>query len=288
MSDRLFLRLEEDALHGPEAGVPAGTLRAFEPCAALQPYVGKLLLYRETFAGEVVEHVLPDGAMRLVLNLGDAPSTRDDGQGLAAGVLGAAATPAKVRLQGRVHAFSIDLKPGAANALLGTPAGEFGAEGVSLQELWGRAGELLLDQIAQAPDDAARAGILQAALRRRLPDAPAPAPLATHALALAARSEGRGSLRELAAQAGCSERRLQQLFHAHVGLPPRTWRRLLRLHACLRRLRGLRTTPTWAALADECGFYDQSHLVNEFQALCGMTPVEYWRTAIAGSSKTAG
>src|SRR5690349_15839410 len=50
MSDRLFLRLEEDTLHGPEAGLPAGTLRAFDPCEALRPFVGSLLLYRETFA----------------------------------------------------------------------------------------------------------------------------------------------------------------------------------------------------------------------------------------------
>lgn len=286
--DRLFLRLEEDTLHGPEADLPAGTLRAFEPCAALQPFVGSLLLYRERFDNDVVEHVLPDGAMRLVVNLGDAPSTRADAPGLAAGVLGASAAPAKVRLHGRVHAFSIGLKPGGAQALLGVPAGEFGAEGVSLQDLWGRDGDRLIDQLATAPNDTTRATLLQAALLQRLRATAGPVPLVTHMLDLAARRQGRGSLRELAEQAGCSERRVQQLFHAHVGLPPRTWGRLLRLHACLRRLRTTNAAPAWAELADECGFYDQSHLVNEFQALCGMTPTAYWRDAVSGSSKTAG
>lgn len=288
MSERLFLRLDEDPLHGPEADLPAGTLRAFEPCAALRPFVGSLLLYRESFADVVVEHVLPDGAMRLVVNLGDAPSTRDDAPGLVAGVLGASAAPARVRLQGRVHAFSIGLKPGAAQALLGAPAGEFSAEGVSVHELWGHAGELLLDRVAGAPDDTTRAALLQAELLARLSAAPPPTPQVTHLLDLAARHAGGGRLRDLAAAAGYSERRLQQLFHAHVGLPPRTWRRLLRLHACLRRLRGTGGAPAWAALADECGFYDQSHLINEFQALCGMTPADYWRSAIAGSSNTGG
>ena len=35
--------------------------------------------------------------------------------------------------------------------------------------------------------------------------------------------------------------------------------------------------PEWARLAADSGFYDQSHLVRECRALCGMTPVEVHR-----------
>mgnify|MGYP006198692693 CR=1 FL=1 len=47
--------------------------------------------------------------------------------------------------------------------------------------------------------------------------------------------------------------------------------RLSRLHHLLRALRR-RPTDGWAALAFDGGFCDQSHLVNEFQSLCGLTP----------------
>ena len=30
---------------------------------------------------------------------------------------------------------------------------------------------------------------------------------------------------------------------------------------------------TWAALADQCGYYDQSHLINEFRSFSGLSPV---------------
>lgn len=287
MRDRLFLRLPEDELHGPEAGPLAGaTLRAFAPEAALEPYIGTLMLYRETLASEVVEHVVPDGGLRLVVNLGEAPRT-GDGPGLVAGVLGASAAPARVTLRGRIHAFSVTLKPGAATALLGVPAGEFSEAHASLDALWGHhdAAELQ-ERMAEARSDAARAGVLQSALRQRLGDAhPAPAQQAQLALQLIATR--RGPLRDIAVQLGCSERRLQQLFHAQVGLPPRTWRRLLRLQDCLRRLRANGTsTPAWAELAIDCGFYDQPHLVNEFQALCGMSPTDYWHSVVSHSSKT--
>jgi AraC-like DNA-binding protein len=35
------------------------------------------------------------------------------------------------------------------------------------------------------------------------------------------------------------------------------------------------------------GFYDQSHLINEFQALCGLTPEQFLRRRVSGSSKTS-
>ncbi|MGQ2995972.1 MAG: helix-turn-helix transcriptional regulator, partial [Variovorax sp.] len=91
--------------------------------------------------------------------------------------------------------------------------------------------------------------------------------------------------REVAEAVGLGERRLQQLFHAQVGLSPRAWRRLARMHGCLRALRAT-PMPAWAEVAVDSGFYDQSHMVNEFRALCGVTPTEFLGRAIAGSSKT--
>ncbi|MDP9989603.1 AraC-like DNA-binding protein [Variovorax boronicumulans] len=289
MAERLFLRLDDDPLHGPESGVPAGTLRAVPVSAALQAHVSHILLYRETFAAghEVRERVLPDGAVRLVFNLGDAPSA-GDGAGLPVEAIGASAAPVVVRMRDTVEGISVTLRPGAAAALLGLPAGEVAGQAIHLDELWqGDAAELLA-RMAEAPDDAARAVLLQSVLERRLLDGRGTAHhAAMHAARLISESGGRKPLRDVAAAVGVGERRLQQLFHAHVGLSPRAWARLARLHDCLRALR-LQSAPAWADVAVESGFYDQSHLVNEFRALCGVTPTEFMGHAISGSSKTPG
>ena len=289
MAERLFLRLDDDPLHGPESGVPAGTLRAVPVSAALQAHVSHILLYRETFAAghEVHERVLPDGAVRLVFNLGDAPSA-GDGAGLPVEAIGASAAPVVVRMRDTVEGISVTLRPGAAAALLGLPAGEIASQAVHLDELWQGGAAELLERMAEAPDDAARAALLQSALERRLRDGgDAVHAAAMHAARLIAESGGRRPLRDVAAAVGVGERRLQQLFHAHVGLSPRAWARLARLHDCLRALR-LQSAPAWADVAVESGFYDQSHLVNEFRALCGVTPTEFMGHAISGSSKTPG
>ncbi|PBI88655.1 transcriptional activator FtrA [Variovorax boronicumulans] len=289
MGERLFLRLHDDPLHGPESGVPDGTLQVLPIAPALRSHVSHLLMYRETFAPghEVRERVLPDGAIRLVFNFGDAPSA-DDAPGQAVEAIGAFAAPAVVRMRDTVEGLSVALRPGAAAALLGVPAGEIAGRAVHLDELWGGEGTTLLARMAEARGDAARPQLLQQALMKRLQKAGdgTPPAAAMHAAQLIAAADGRQALREVAQAVGVGERRLQQLFHAHVGLSPRAWGRLARLHACLRALR-LHSAPAWADMALDHGFYDQSHLVNEFRALCGVTPTEFLGRRVSVSSKTA-
>jgi len=220
--------------------------------------------------------------LRLIFNLGEACSP-------SAVVVGASTAPALVCLRGRIDGVSITLRPGGAAGLLGLPAGELAGAAVSLDTLWGCEGTRLLERMARAPDDAARMAMLHAALQRRLGETDGGAVsqrAATHAARLIAASDGRRPLREVAETVGVGERRLQQLFHAHVGLSPRAWGRLARLHGCLRALRR-QENPDWAEIAIDQGYYDQSHLANEFRALCGLTPTEFLGRAVSGSSKTA-
>lgn len=287
MSERLFLRLDDDPAQGPESTAPEGSLRGLPVHPSLRRAVSHLLLYREHIPDgtEVVERVLPDGAVRLAFNLGTAPST-GTGAGLTTEAIGASTQPALVRLRGTIEGVSITLQPGAASALLGLPAAELAGTAVRLDDLWHGDGARVLERMMQAPHDDARLEVLQDALLQRLrrhEDGLHAG--AMHAARLIAASGGRRPLREVADAIGVGERRLQQLFHAHVGLSPRAYSRLARLHACLRLLRQQRT-PAWAHVAVDAGFYDQPHLANEFRALCGLTPTEFLERAVSVSSKT--
>src|SRR5690606_18477075 len=94
MTERLYLRLEGDATHGPESSAPADTLGALPVSPRLRKYVSQVIVYREQFAcnAEVLERVLPDGAVRLVFNLADAPSANSDA-GFRIEAVGACAAP---------------------------------------------------------------------------------------------------------------------------------------------------------------------------------------------------
>ena len=275
MAERLFLRLDGDPLYAPETTVPGGTMREFAVLPALRSHVSNLAVYRETIpAGqEVVERVLPDGAVHLIFQ-----------RGAPARAAGPVAAPVMLTFRGHMDGLSVTLRPGAAAAVLGVPPAEIAGSMVALGDLWG---DDALEQIAQAPTDAARVALLQRALQQRLRvhDPSVAQRQAAHAVKLIAEAGGRRALRDVAGAVGVGERRLQQIFRAEVGLSPGVWSRLARLHACLRALRRLQA-PHWAGLALDAGFYDQSHLVNEFRSLCGLTPRQFVARAVSGSSKT--
>ena len=283
MKERLFLRLADDTICGPETTVPAATLRAFPVSPPLRGHVSQVLAYRETLpVGETVtERVLPDGAVRLMFDFADSPSN-----GPSVRVAGASTSPTVLRLSGRLDGLSVALHPGATAAVLGLPAGEIESQALPLQALWGTEVSTLAAQMAEATSDAARAALLMAALQRRLATgASLHQQRAHHAARLVAGTQGRLSLRQAAAAVNVGERRLQQLFFEHVGLSFRAWARLSRLHACLRLIRQ-QAAPAWAEVAVDAGFYDQAHLANEFRALCGLSPTLFLQRGIAQSSKT--
>ena len=268
MPERLFLRLHDEPAHGPESALPAGSLQVHALLPAMRPWLAGLMSYREEFAEDkaLQERVIPDAALRLVLPL--------DGSG-APLLIGLSTRPTLLPLRGRIEGLSLTLRPGAARRLLGgMPASELREQAMPLAQCWGGEAERLQQELLSCPP-AQRALKLQQAwlplLRRRAEEPPndSAARLVELRAARAASPKPVGALVEAS---GLSERRLQQLFAAELGLPPKTYSRLLRLHGLLRRLRSSSGKPDWATLALDHGFADQSHLVHEFRRFTGLAP----------------
>jgi transcriptional regulator GlxA family with amidase domain len=75
---------------------------------------------------------------------------------------------------------------------------------------------------------------------------------------------------ELMSEFDLSGRQLERRFHQVVGIRPKLLCRILRF----RRLVDATAcgTQDWAALALDCGYYDQAHLIHDFREFTGQTP----------------
>ena len=80
-----------------------------------------------------------------------------------------------------------------------------------------------------------------------------------------------GVVRELAGELGWSRKRIVARFREEIGLSPKAAARVLRFEQA-RRSAERSQRPDWAEIAVECGYYDQSHLINEFRAVTDRTP----------------
>ncbi len=279
MPERLFIRLPDDPSCAPETTVPASTLTELAVPALLRSAVAHVMAYEERFTPgrETVERVLPDGASRLLIVLhGGAASIH---------VAGARADPVLLTMSGHMHGLSITLNPGATLGLFGVPANELTALTVQWDDIVPKAHRDVPDQLAAAADDVTRVRhVLQSLQALQRPSDPS-RHLVEHAARRLGAKMGGISVRELAGELNLSERRVQQLFASHIGLAPSVWRRLQRLHGTLRLLRAAET-PQWAEIALCAGYYDQSHLINEFRALCGLTPQQLVQRVVSDSSNT--
>jgi AraC-like DNA-binding protein len=79
---------------------------------------------------------------------------------------------------------------------------------------------------------------------------------------------------DIAAALGVSHGHLDRQFTEQVGLSPRTLARILRMRRLLEHI-DVYETVAWADLAAELGWFDQAHLIRDFQRHTGVTPAEY-------------
>ncbi len=82
------------------------------------------------------------------------------------------------------------------------------------------------------------------------------------------------SAASLAKQFEMSLRALQRLFNDYVGVGPKWVINRYRIHEAIARVQAGHAV-SWAALAQELGYFDQAHFINDFRKLVGETPADY-------------
>jgi len=81
-------------------------------------------------------------------------------------------------------------------------------------------------------------------------------------------------VQHLAARCGIQERTLQRLFDRYVGASPRWAIKRYRIYEALESI-AAGTQAEWSELAQNLGYFDQAHFINDFKKLVGCSPTEY-------------
>jgi AraC-like DNA-binding protein len=175
---------------------------------------------------------------------------------------------------GESYGMQVSLTPPGAHALLGIPMHELAGRTVALDAVvWKRANHLT-EQLAGLDDWPQRFELLDSTLASRLADAQGPSAGVIWAWRRLSQAHGRVRIGALAAELGWSRKRLAVRFREEVGLSPKSLARLLRFERA-KALLEREDPPDLARLALECGYYDQSHLGNEFRRITGTSPAAY-------------
>ena len=230
------------------------------------------------------DRILPSGQSQLLINLGPPQYRIEPG-------------PPERRVPfvdvwySGLHQGPIDTEAPHGTALLGVAFSARGTypwlgpqlEGladriIALADALGDGALALRERLLNTPDTAGRFSIVEQWLIARLSPRQAVHPAVRWAVDRIAASGGKVSVDQLATQTGYTRKHLADLFVRQVGFTPKTLCRIHRFRGALALLHGATDVP-WAALADQCGYYDQSHLINDFRSFSGLSPNELLRQA---------
>ena len=91
-------------------------------------------------------------------------------------------------------------------------------------------------------------------------------------------SKGSVSSKDLQHFTGYSERHLERKFEYHIGMSPKKYGNIIRLHYFLSLMNKEIDDKNMTTLSYEAGYSDQSHLIREFKNNIGLTPKQYLNT----------
>lgn len=226
------------------------------------------------------ERILPTGSVDLIFKLQDDhpirifdPADNSPRSVSGATVSGTYSQPFGLDTSRSSPTIGVHFHPGGAAPFLGVPVKALLNQHLSLEEFWGTQSLRVREQLLQATSTAERFGILEQALLDRLTE-PAPnyqAMLHAAGLFRASRST---SVKAVSEALGFSSQRFIRQFQNAVGLTPKLYCRIQRFQSILDQIVSGNQLP-WVNVALKHGYYDQSHLIQDFREFTGVTPLEY-------------
>ena len=218
------------------------------------------------------ERILPDGCVELILNFGSQFSQHDvDKHRLQprSFLVGQMTGPILISPTGPVQLLGIRFHPGGTLPFLRLPLHEITDQVVDLGGLSSKLERELLIVTSHSPLLMEKVTAVEAFLTSQLLRTKENSWL----MMLSARiidSGGVVSVDQLASDAGISSRQLERRFLREVGLGPKLLGRIIRFQQVFRAVE--QCNSAWAEVAIACGYYDQAHLIRDFNQFARQTP----------------
>ncbi|WP_343730355.1 helix-turn-helix domain-containing protein [Duganella sp.] len=251
----------------PAAGERMFRLERYLPEADLAPFVDFFWLVGWSLPDGVthVQRTLPRHAIHMVFDAGRTA------------VFGVMTGSFEYTLRGSGRVLGVSFRPGAFRSFLRQPVQAITDRKLPLSAVFACDDAAAERSVLDAADDAGMVAAASALLRASLP---APDPLVERIAGMLAALEdnaGITQVQQLADHVGISVRKLQMLFKDYIGASPK-WiiRRKRLLDAADLLAKG--SDIDLAALAQQLGYYDQSHFTTDFEKLVGKPPADYRRS----------
>jgi AraC-like DNA-binding protein len=249
------------------------------PSPRLAPFIEQYIGYRLLGFAPGLHRGLPSRNVTFIVSIGpaiDVIAQTDASQAprqYRCVLSGLQASPALISHDGNQEGIAIDLTPIGFRTLFGLPARALWNTSVELDDVTRAVGTELWERLQGVRRWSARFAICDQVLCRVLGD-DVVLPELRRSWGLLVASGGTASVARIADEVGWSRQHLTRRFRDEFGLPPKLAARVVRFERARRMLQSAPSFVSIAQIAATCGYYDQSHLTNDFAELAGCTPTQ--------------
>ncbi|HZP65365.1 MAG TPA: helix-turn-helix transcriptional regulator [Rudaea sp.] len=232
---------------------------------------------RTTFARD---RRLPTGRSHLLFNLGEPPTLfpRDSAAPhhfATCWLSGQQQSFIETGAQGATALVGIEFHAHGAYRLLRVAQHELADRVIELEALLGDRVLGVRERLLDAHSPQACFALLERWLVERLERAADAHPAVLECARRIAADPGRCTVAALGRHVGLSREHLSRRFREQVGLTPKAYANILRFERALALAR--HGSGAWSEIAADCGYYDQAHLIRDFQRYAGRTPASLLR-----------
>jgi AraC-like DNA-binding protein len=252
------------------------------PLPPFDRYIERLY-YMEGQMPSSREKIAPTPALNLQFNLGDALHLYDSHPAAPATKLteswlgGLYGVHHSVEWTPCLRLYGVRFKPNGASPFLRFPLSEVYNQIVALDAVWGRWASEIRERLQEAPTVEAGLSVLEQALHARFRETPRMGDeqkVVAYAVSAMRQKNGALSIRRLSDHIGISQNHLGTLFKRLVGTSAKELARLYRFEHALRSAVQA-VTADWTEIAQQCGYYDSSHLNRDFVTFTGDSPSHF-------------
>lgn len=248
------------------------------PSRELSKYVRHYWTLESTPNDTYLHRIIPNGLTELIFYLSERPVSLDSKRELSDNILinGQSDSFFDIGISKKLSLFSVYFLPHGLSMFLDLPMKEVLNRSIPLQ-LWFKDHIVQLeDEMLNARSIAEKAAIVERFLLQRLHSGKMyEYNRLDHCLNLINRSRGKITIKELASEACLGRRQLERTFSTFIGLSPKKFLRIVRFQNAIQsRLQCSETSFT--DIYTTCGYYDQAHMIEDFQSFTGWSPKKYF------------
>jgi AraC-like DNA-binding protein len=251
------------------------------PRFPLSEFIGSFIYFDDVRHEHNFDRFLPNGDTEILIDFHDTPQFIYDNTSLKeiqachhVWASGLRTEPITIPAGNKSEMMVISFKKGKAASFFPFPMDEIADSVVDADLVWGADFGLLRERLLGTKDIDRRFRIVEDFLLAEYRSQMKIDPCVSFAIGEMTERPDALNIARMNTKIGYSQKHFTQMFRRAVGVTPKSYLKIMRFQKAVRTI-DEEPDLDWGQIALECGFYDQSHFINDFKYFSGFTPEHY-------------